>query len=119
MATYEKKILSASTDGRPILVVNTASSGTTIHTGSATATTLQEVWLYASNPNNTQYTLTVQFGGTTAINDDIVIPIPPQTGLVLISPGLILKGNATPLVIRAYASTASKITITGYVNEIV
>ena len=119
MATFTKKILSASTDGRPILVVATASSGTTIHTGSATATTLQEVWLYASNPSNTQYTLTVQFGGTTAIDDDIVIPIPPQAGLFLISPGLILKGNATPLVIRAYASTASKITITGYINEIV
>jgi hypothetical protein len=118
MSTFTKKVLSGSTDGRGVLVVATASSGTTIHTGSSTAATIQEVWLYASNPGNTTYTLTVQWGGTTAINDDIVIPIPPQTGLMLISPGLILKGNATPLVIRAYASTASKITIMGYVNEI-
>ena len=118
MSTFSKKILSGSTDGRGVLVVATASSGTTIHTGSSTAATIQEVWLYASNPGTTTCTLTVQWGGTTATNDDIVIPIPPQTGLFLISPGLILKGNATPLVVRAYASIANRITIMGYVNEI-
>ena len=118
MASFTKKVLSGSTDGRGVLVVATASAGTTIHTGSSTAATIQEVWLYASNPDTTTYTLTVQWGGTTSPNDYITIPIPPQAGLFLISPGLILKGNATPLVIRAFASTASKITIMGYVNEI-
>lgn len=118
MASFTKKILSGSTDGRGVLVAATSSPGTTIHTGSSTAATIQEIWLYASNPDTTQYTLTVQWGGTTSPNDYITIPIPAQTGLFLISPGLILKGNATPLVIKAFASTTNKITIMGYVNEI-
>lgn len=32
--------------------------------------------------------------------------------------GLVLKGNATPLVVRAFAATANTINITGYVNRI-
>lgn len=118
MATYEKKILSGSTDGRPILVAATASAGTTIHTGSSTSTTIHEVWLYASNPSNAQRTLTIQWGGTTSPNDHFVLFLPPQSGLIVIAPGLILKGNATPLVIRAFADSANQVNISGYVNEI-
>jgi hypothetical protein len=47
MATFSKLVLSGSTDGKLIKVVPTATAGTTIHTGSATATTFDEVWLYA------------------------------------------------------------------------
>ena len=79
MASFTKKILSGSTDGRGVLVAATSSPGTTIHTGSSTAATIQEIWLYASNPDTTQYTLTVQWGGTTSPNDYITIPIPAQT----------------------------------------
>lgn len=118
MATYEKKILSESTDGRPILVAATASAGTTIHTGSSTSTTIHEVWLYASNPSNAQRTLTIQWGGTTSPNDHFVLFLPAQSGLIVIAPGLILKGNATPLVIRAFADSANQLNISGYVNEI-
>jgi hypothetical protein len=118
MATYTKKILSASTDGRAVLVANTASAGTTIHTGSSNAAVVEEVWLYASNPTGTQRTLTVQWGGTTSPNDSITSFLPAQSGLTLISPGLILKGNATPLVIRAFSDSSNQVTITGYINEI-
>jgi len=119
MATYTRKILSGSTDGKGILVVATASSGTTIHTGPASASTKQEVWLYAINTDYYQHTLTIQYGGTTSPNDDIVLVIPAQVGLTLVVSGLMLVGNATPLVIRAYADTASKVVVNGYVNEIV
>ena len=37
MATFSKTILSGSTDGRGIKVAATATAGTLIHTGSATA----------------------------------------------------------------------------------
>jgi hypothetical protein len=49
MATFSKIVLSGSTDGRMIKVAATATAGTTIHTGSATATTFDEIWLYAVN----------------------------------------------------------------------
>jgi hypothetical protein len=38
--TFTKNILSGSTDGKAVKVAATATAGTTIHTGSATATTL-------------------------------------------------------------------------------
>lgn len=118
MATFSKQILSGSTDGRGIKVVATASSGTTIHTASSTATTYDEIWLYAQNTSTSAVKLTVQWGGTTATDDDIEVTIPGESGLVLVAPGLILKGNATPLLVRAYAATANVIVMHGYVNRI-
>jgi hypothetical protein len=118
MATFSKQILSGSTDGRGVLVVATASAGTTIHTGSSTSTTIDEVWLYAMNTSITDRKLTVQWGGTTSPNDDIELSVPGESGLVLVAPGLLLKGNATPLVIRAFAAITNEITIHGYVNRI-
>jgi len=118
MATYEKIKLSGSTDGRAIKVAATASAGTTIHTGSATATTYDEVWLYAVNSSASSVKLTIEWGGTTSPDDLIELTVLPEAGLVTITPGLLIKGNATPLVIRAFAATADVITIHGFVNQI-
>lgn len=118
MATFAKQTLSGSTDGRAILVAATATPGTTIHTGSSTATTFDEVWLYAMNTDTTDRKLTIEWGGVTAPNDLIEFTVKAESGLYLIVPGLVLKGNATPLVIRAFAATANVVTITGYVNRI-
>lgn len=62
--------------------------------------------------------LTVQWGGTTAVDDDITYTLTSQTGLFLICPGLIIRGNATPLVVRAFADVANVVTLSGYVNRI-
>jgi hypothetical protein len=110
--------LSASTDGRAIKVAATATAGTTIHTGSATATTYDEVWLYAQNTDTSAVKLTIEWGGTTAPDDLIEVTVQPEAGLVAIATGLLIKGNATPLVIRAFAATANVITIHGFVNQI-
>jgi len=118
MATFTKTILSGSTDGKAIKVAATATAGTTIHTGSATATTLHEVWLYATNTDAVGVKLTVEWGGTASPDDLIEITIPSESGLVLLVPGLLIKGNATPLVVRAFAGTANVVTVNGYVNVI-
>ena len=118
MATFTKTILSGSTDGRAIKVAATSTPGTTIHTGSATSTTLNEVWLYAQNTDAANIKLTVEWGGTTAPDDLIEITVPGESGLFLIVPGLLIKGNATPLVVRAFAASANLITINGFVNVI-
>lgn len=119
MATYSKLTLSGSTDGRGIEVDQTSiGSGVTIHTGSATATTYDEIWLYASNTHTAAIKLTLGFGGTTDPDDLIELTIQPESGLVLLVPGLVLKGNATPLVVKAAAATANEITIFGFVNRI-
>ena len=118
MATFSKQILSGSTDGKAIKVAATATAGTTVHTGSSTATTLDEVWVYAVNTSASDVKLTIEWGGVAAPDDNIEYTVKAENGLYLIIPGLIIKGNATPLVVRAFAATANVITLTGYVNRI-
>lgn len=118
MATFSKIALSGSTDGRMIKVAATATAGTTIHTGSTTATTFDEVWLYAVNSSTSSVKLTIEYGGTTSPDDLIEFTVAAESGLYLIIPGLVIKGNATALVVRAFAATANVINIAGYVNRI-
>jgi hypothetical protein len=118
MATFSKIILSGSTDGRLIKVAQTATAGTTIHTGSSTATTIDELWLYAVNSDSTNRKLTIEWGGVDAPDDLIEQTIEAESGLFLVVAGLVIKGNATPLVVRAFAASANVVMIGGYVNRI-
>ena len=118
MATFSKITLSGSTDGRMVKVAATATAGTTLHTGSATATTFDEIWLYAVNSSASSVKLTIEWGGVSSPDDLIELSVPAESGLYLIAPGLIIKGNATPLVVRAFAATTNVINIVGYVNRI-
>ena len=118
MATYTKTILSGSTDGRGILVAATATAGTLIHTGSGTATTLDEIWLYAVNSDAADVKLTLEWGGVTVSDDLIEVTVTAESGLMLVAPGLLIKGNASPLVVRAWAAVTNDIIIHGYVNQI-
>jgi hypothetical protein len=118
MATFSKIALSGSTDGRLIKVAQTATAGTTIHTGSSTASTFDEVWLYAVNSDSTDRKLTIEWGGTSSPDDLIEQTITAESGLLLVVPGLVIKGNATALVVRAFAATADVVMIGGYVNRI-
>lgn len=108
--------LSGSTDGRPIKVVATATAGTTIHTAAATtgADNYDEIWLWAYNSDVADRTLTIEFGGTTAPDDTIMLTLAYQSGLYLVIPGLILQNS---LVVKAFASAANVVTISGYVNR--
>jgi hypothetical protein len=62
--------------------------------------------------------LTVEFGGVTSPKDVIVSTLASQAGLVLICAGLVIQGNASAKVVRAFAGTASKVSLFGYVNRI-
>lgn len=119
MATFSKIALGSSTDGRPIKVAATAiASGTTIHTGSTTTTTFDEVWIYAQNNHTADVALRLGFGGVTDPDDIIEFTVKTKAGLYLIVPGLVLKGNATALTVKASAGTANVISLSGYVNRI-
>ena len=118
MATFSKRLLSGSTDGKAIKVVQTATAGTTIHTGSATATTFDEIWLYAVNSDTTDRKLTIEWGGVDSPDDLIEFTVPAESGLYLVVAGLVIKGNATPLVVRAFCASANVVNIAGFVNRI-
>ena len=119
MATFTKVALSGSTQGKAIKVAQTASTGTTIHATGTSSSIIDEVWLYAYNSDSGPLTLTIQYGGTTAVDNDIKVDIPATSGLTLVVPGLILTGTGSAAnTVYAYAGTADKITISGYVNRI-
>jgi uncharacterized RmlC-like cupin family protein len=120
MATFTKTILSGSTDGKGILVNQTTSgSAVTIHTGSSTNAHLHEVWLYAQNYSASNTKLTVLWGGTSAGTDEIELTVAAEAGLVLVVPGLVLKGNSsTAPVVKAFAASNTAVVVHGYVNTI-
>ena len=112
MATFSKLKLSGSTNGLNILVVATATVGTTIHAAHATA--LDELWLWAHNTDVTDRKLTIEFGGVAA-KDTIEQTIPAESGLMPIVQGIPLTGSVT---VTAFAATANVIGIAGFVNRI-
>ena len=116
MASYTKVKLSGSTNGRGIKVAATATAGTTIHqTGTAN---IDEVWLYAYNSDTVARLLTIEWGGVSSPDDLIEFTVKAENGLYLMVPGLVLQGNASALLVRAFCATTNVVSIAGYVNEI-
>lgn len=123
MATFTKITGSGSTDGRLVKVAATATPGSTLHTGSATSTTYDEIWIEAYNSHTSAVDLTIEFGGTTDPDDLVRITLPANSagsygGPQRVIEGWPLKGNATPLVVRAFASSANKIVVNVFANRI-
>ena len=114
MATFTRVVLSGAADGTAVKVAATATAGTTIHTAHATA--IDEVWLWAYNSHTADVVLTIEFGGATAPDQNIVQTIPLKTGLVAVVPGLCLTNSLT---VKAFAGTTNVITLSGYINRIV
>jgi hypothetical protein len=112
MAAYTRGLLSGSTNGRGVKVVQTATAGTTIHTAVAGTTDMQEVWLWAQNNHTAAVTLTLEWGNAST-DDNIIVSIPSKSGLYLVAPGIMLQNG---LVIAAFASVANVVIMHGYVN---
>lgn len=121
MATYTKLALQpAGTTGTGlgVKVAATATAGTAIHTASTTTTTIDEIWLYAVNTSTSSVKLTIEWGEATAPDGNIEVTVLPEAGLVTVIPGLLLQGNATAKVVKAFAGTANVIVLHGFVNRI-
>jgi hypothetical protein len=115
MAAFEKLILSGSTNGRMIKVAATSTPGTTIHTAVSGTSNMDEIWLWAVNSSTSEVKLTIEWGGTSSPDDTIELAVPPEDGLYLVAPGLLLQNS---LLVRAFAGTADVVMVTGYVHRI-
>ena len=113
--TATKQFLSESTNGRGVNVVATSSEGTTIHTTPAGTTTMDEIWLWASNISTSDVKLTIEWGGTTAAGDHTEITIPAEAGEELVVAGRLLN-NGLP--VKAFAGTTAVINLFGHANRI-
>lgn len=119
MASYSKRLLSGSSQGRHIKVAATSSPGTTIHATGTSSSIYDELWLYAINTSASDVLLTIQFGGTTSPDDQIQLTVVSRNGLYVVVPGIPLTGTGSAATtVRAFAATANVINISGYVNRI-
>jgi hypothetical protein len=119
MATFSKVLLSAAVQGKAIKVAASATPGTSLHVTGVSASILDEVWLYAFNSAAADAVLTLEFGGATAPDQNIVVTIPFRAGLVLVVPGLLLCGDgAVGATVKAFASVSNVITLSGFLNRI-
>jgi hypothetical protein len=120
MANAVSKIpFSGSTQGQAVLIVATATAGTTVHTTGISATVIDEVWLWLYNAHTADVLTTIEFGGATAPNQNIVLTVPFKSGLVMAVPGLPLLGSGSvALTVKVFAATTNVITVSGYVNRI-
>jgi hypothetical protein len=121
MSSAVKRKLSGSTDGKAIKLTQTASDSSpapeTIHTAVAGTTpgTYDEIWLWAYNGHTEDVVLTIEFGGATVPDQNIVVTIPFKAGLIPVVPGFLLQNE---MVVKAFAGTANVITLNGFVNSI-
>jgi hypothetical protein len=112
-STYARIALSGSTNFAPVNIAATSSgSPTTIHTADATA--LDELWIMAANYTNTDATLYMMYGGSSAYQI-WSYPIPANTANVPVLLGQTFTGS---LVISAYASITNTVSLLGSVNRI-
>jgi hypothetical protein len=111
---FTRVIPSGSTDGNGVKVTGTGTGSTvTFHT--AHSTNIDEVHLWAYNDDTQERTLTLEVGGTTDPDNLVVISVPPQAGLTYVLPGWNLTNSKT---VKAFASTANVIVLSGYVNRL-
>ncbi len=105
------RLLSGSTNGKPIVVVATATAGTTIHTPTSTAPDLELVTLYACNIGAAVRTLTLEWGTATS---PPIVQLAVGSGWVQVANQLPIQAAAN--VIRAFADAASEVLIIGRVT---
>ena len=122
MATYSKEFFTgcaADQGGTGIALAVDSGTFTTIHTTTTTASTLDEIWMYAVNSHSADLKVTIQFGGVEEPEDYIEQTVTAESGLVLIVPGLILQGKtSTGLIVLGAAATGDEVAVYGYVNRI-
>ena len=110
---------SGSTQGQGVKVVATSTAGTLIHTTGTSATVVDRLSIWAYNGHSADVVLTIEFGGATVPDQNIVQTVTTKTGLTLVVDGLILLGNGSvALTVKAFAATGNVIVLSGYVMRV-
>lgn len=111
---HSRSVLSLSTDGRPILLATTTGSGDAVHTVSADAGVMEEVWIWASNTSSSSVTLALYLGGTSSPGDEQHHSLGAHE-TALVCPGMTLQNGLT---VKAKPGTTNVVTISGYSNTL-
>jgi len=125
MATLTKHLLSEidSISSRRFIIESVeASAADVFHVTTTTATTLDEIWVYAHNYSSADVEVTFLCSLTGLpstkvgnVNESVSVTIPYKSGRALVFDGLLM---AHGLSAAAYASSTNSITLDGFVNRI-
>lgn len=108
--------LSGSTRGRPIQLTGTTSgTAVTLHTATTTAGTIDKLYLDITNTSAAAVVVTIEFG-TTGVGNEVYVTVPAKSTVRAVD-GSVIGGGATDTV-RAYASTANVVNVTGRVERL-
>lgn len=113
--TLTKLPLSASVDGRQVLISATVSaSANPLHTAVTGSVAVDEIWLYAYNEATSSVQASINWGSLTEPNDVSRYTLLPQSGRTLLVDGKLLRNG---LIVYAYASFPNVIVFDGFVNR--
>lgn len=104
-------IPSGSTNGLPVKIAASATPGTLFHTADPVA--LDDIYMSLTNTDTVDHTVTVEFGGPTAPDDNIKFIVPAGDTIPAIM-GVPLTNSLT---VKAFCDTANKVNMFGYVNR--
>lgn len=110
MAIVRQK-LSGSTNGRGVAILTSAA--VTIHSSTTAASTSDEAHVWFTNQNAATAGLTF-YVGDVAGSDASFVTLPPQSGLVLLVPGLFLSSGK----VVAAAASVTGVVAFGFVNRL-
>lgn len=111
--------LSASTKGRGIKIVATATPGTAVHATGNHATNIDRIRLYLQNNHTADVLATVEFGGVTSPDDLIIVNIPFKSGKVLVVDDLpLIDAGGGALTVAVFGSVANVLVAFGEVFRV-
>ena len=113
--TWTSLKLSASSNGRNVKIAATPSTGTLLHTPSATSGVTDFMYVDACNTSASDVTLTLQFGGVTSTDDHIEIIMTGKNGWERIVSGLPLEAAKQ---LHAFAGTTNVINCNGFIHRL-
>jgi hypothetical protein len=105
------RLLSGSSNGRPIIVTATGTAGTVIHTPSSSTPDLELVTLYAWNIGAATRTLTLEWGHAAST---LVVELEPGSGPIQVANQYPIQGASQ--VVRAFADVTAEVLIIGRVT---
>jgi len=112
--TFTKKILSGSTDGKPITITGSNTAGSnTLHTASVVDGLITEVYITVYNTHTEDVDITLEWGETTK---PMVVTIPALAGEYNITERQVIGAG---FAIKAFASMPDFLRVKGFVHEIV
>jgi len=112
MASYAKRLLSNSTNGKAIAI---GTGSTEIHTAVGTSNDFDEIWIYVVNNSTSILKLQLFWGGTTDPDNVIQQDVMSQAGLFLVAPGILLNGGLT---LYGKTTASHSLYVYGFVNRI-